>query len=221
MEMSKTASVILLATLGVALSLGAGFGVRYYLERIDAAQASLAFDLNPACRTAADCLALVCGDKTFVVGSDIAFDSVQKIQSGWCEGRAVAGRQGVAQCGSYSRCVLGTTGNPTPAAPVSLDPLANLADLEILGVTAYPNIQSVLFDWGTSAPTNARVFISGGGLSSAAFPSVSTLSTKHHVEVTGLLADTAYAYRVVASSRQGVAVEKSGAFRTLSIPLQP
>lgn len=205
--------VALLIIMGV-LALAASIGVRYWQDRSSAVSAIPYLSLNPECRLSSECLALDCGERSFVVGSDITFDTVEKVRAAWCGGAPALGRQSGVRCSSYHRCVSGAP----ETTVVSTSDLSSITDLEITSVNVYPNIASALIVWWTSAPTNSRVAILKDGMLLQTLTSASGFSSDHRAEVTGLESNAAYAYRIEASFQRGTAATNEGTFRVLPMP---
>lgn len=87
--------------------------------------------------------------------------------------------------------------------------------LEITSVNIMPDKTSAKIEWQTNKPTESKVFISGGNLSSKIFTSVSGLSTRHSATITGLSEETIYSYEIEAIAGGTNAVKKQGSFKTL------
>jgi len=93
--------------------------------------------------------------------------------------------------------------------------------LEITSVNIVPGETSAKIEWQTNKPTESKIFISGGNLSSKIFTSVSGLSTRHSAMVSGLLEETTYSYEIEAIAGGITVVKKQGAFKTNPPPPAP
>ncbi|MFA4831633.1 MAG: hypothetical protein WC618_05745 [Patescibacteria group bacterium] len=115
-----------------------------------------------------------------------------------------------------------STNVPAPTSnqnTISNTPSQNSASpadiLEITSVNITPDKTSAKIEWQTNKPTESKVFISGGNLSSKIFTSVSGLSTRHSATITGLSEETIYSYEIEAIVGGINAVKKQGNFTTL------
>lgn len=102
--------------------------------------------------------------------------------------------------------------------PVAVTPPAPTETLEITSVSVVPDMTSAKAEWQTNKPTESKIFISGGNLSSKIFNSVSGLSTRHSVAITGLTEETTYSYEIEAIAGGVNAAKKQGGFKTLPPP---
>ena len=98
-------------------------------------------------------------------------------------------------------------------APAPTTQNQTLATAQISSVNITPTITSAKIEWQTDKPTESKVFLSGGGLSSKLYNSESGLSTRHSVFVDGLNSNTDYAYEIEAISNAN-SVKKMGNFKT-------
>lgn len=214
MVVRRFASVPLPILVGVlaVVALGAGIGVRAWRETALVADAGAFFVLNPECRLTSQCMALDCGERTFVVSSDVTFDVVQRVRSSWCDSAEVVGRQTGVRCGSYGRCVLGDESGGTASN------LASATDFEIDSVFVYPNIESAFISWRTSIPADSRVIVSAPGTEDRVLGSESGKAIDHRVAVYGLESNTEYTYRIEANFQRGVTAQEQGIFRVLAAP---
>lgn len=103
-----------------------------------------------------------------------------------------------------------TTPTPTVQSQTS-------ATVQISSVNITPAITSAKIEWQTDKPTESKIFLSGGGLSSKLYKSESGLSTRHSVSISGLVGDTNYTYEMEAIAGETFA-KKNGGFRT-EVPL--
>ena len=87
-----------------------------------------------------------------------------------------------------------TTSNITVPAVQSQTPTG----VQISSVNVMPTITSAKIEWQTNIPTNSKVFLSGGGLSSKVYNSESGLSTRHVVSISKLLEKANYLYEIEA-----------------------
>lgn len=115
-----------------------------------------------------------------------------------------------------------TTQTPTtPVAPPPTAPQTQTETLEITSVSVTPDTTSAKIEWQTNKPTESKVFISGGNLSSKIFTSVSGLSTRHIATLTGLSGGITYSYEIEAIANATNVVKKQGSFDTISPPPPP
>lgn len=113
----------------------------------------------------------------------------------------------------------------TPTAPVAVTPTimpvattqTQTSIIQISSVSIAPTITSAKIEWQTDKPTESKIFLSGGGLSSKLYKSESGLSTRHSVSISGLIGDTNYSYEMEAIAGETFA-KKNGEFRT-EVPL--
>ena len=90
-------------------------------------------------------------------------------------------------------------------------------EVKITSVNIVPNITSAKIEWETNKPTEAKVFLSGGNLSSKVYQSESGLSTRHFVSVGDLKGGIIYSYEIEAIAN-GKAYKKTGDFSTKNPP---
>jgi len=94
--------------------------------------------------------------------------------------------------------------------------LVQTKSLEIMSVSAVPDVTSVRIEWQTNIPTNSKIFLSGGSLSSKVYNSESGLSTRHIVNMAELRSNVNYSYEIESiigdqvSKKQGLLATKSG-----------
>lgn len=86
-------------------------------------------------------------------------------------------------------------------------------EIQISSINITPSINSVKIEWQTDKPTESKVFISGGSLSSRVYNSESGLSTRHMVSTSGLSSGTTYSYEIEAIASTQVS-KKQGLFTT-------
>lgn len=98
---------------------------------------------------------------------------------------------------------------------------APIQKLLITSVSISVERTSAKIAWETHKPTESKVFISGGALSSKVFASESGLSTKHIVNMTELAENTGYSYEIEAIANTADVIKKTGGIRTLPPPLPP
>ncbi|MEK9207209.1 MAG: peptidoglycan-binding domain-containing protein [Patescibacteria group bacterium] len=88
--------------------------------------------------------------------------------------------------------------------------------IEIKSVKVVPSLRSASFEWETNIPTNAKVFVSGSGISTIVSQSNSGMSTRHITTASPLQANTSYTFEIEAVS--GALVGKNtGSFKTTSL----
>ncbi|MCX6731394.1 MAG: DUF5667 domain-containing protein [Candidatus Parcubacteria bacterium] len=96
--------------------------------------------------------------------------------------------------------------------------------IEISSVNITPSLTSAQIQWQTNIPTNSKIFLSGGSLSSKIYNSESGLSTRHIVNATGLTSGTTYSYEI-ESIAGGQVAKKQDSFTTkpdeYTISIQP
>ena len=110
------------------------------------------------------------------------------------------------------------TNTITSPPPVTVTPPTPAETFEITSVSVVPDMTSAKVEWQTNKPTESKIFISGGNLSSKIFNSVSGLSTRHSVTITGLSEETTYLYEIEAIASGVNVVKKQGSFKTLPPP---
>src|SRR3989344_2770287 len=103
--------------------------------------------------------------------------------------------------------------NTTNAEPAPTTQTQTLTTIEISSVNITPSLSSAQIVWQTNVPTNSKIFLSGGSLSSKVYGSESGLSTRHIVNATGLTSGTTYSYEIEAIIDNQV-VKKEGSFST-------
>ena len=112
-----------------------------------------------------------------------------------------------------------------PTTPVAVTPTVTpvattqtqTSIIQISSVSITPTITSAKIEWQTDKPTESKIFLSGGALSSKIYNSESGLSTRHSVSVSGLKGDTNYSYEIEAIAG-GNSYKKTGSFLTQSPP---
>ena len=102
-------------------------------------------------------------------------------------------------------------------APAPTTQTQTSTTIQISSVNVTPTVTSARIEWQTDKPTESKVFISGGGLSSKVYNSESGLSTRHTVFISGLRGATKYSYEIEAIAG-GNAYKKTGNFLTQSPP---
>lgn len=112
---------------------------------------------------------------------------------------------------STAPAVIAPTVTPVAATPTQT-PI-----IQISSVNITPTITSAKIEWQTDKPTESKIFLSGGGLSSILYKSESGLSTRHSVSISGLIGDTNYSYEMEAIAGETFA-KKNGDFQT-EVPL--
>ena len=107
-----------------------------------------------------------------------------------------------------------------PTAPVAVTPTVTPVTaqtqtpiIQISSINITPTITSVKIEWQTDNPTESKIFLSGGGLSSKVYRSESGISTRHSVFVDALNSNTNYTYEIEAISSSN-SVKKIGDFKT-------
>jgi len=104
--------------------------------------------------------------------------------------------------------------NTTNTTPAPTAQTQTSTTIEISSVNITPTITSAKIEWQTDKPTESKIFLSGGGLSSKLYNSESGLSTRHSVSIESLKGDTAYSYEIEAVGNVGIYAKKSGSFST-------
>ncbi len=94
------------------------------------------------------------------------------------------------------------------------NPVSPMDTLEIISVNITPDKKSAKVEWQTNKPTESKVFISGGNLSSKIFLSESGFSSNHVANISSLSPTTNYSYEITALNELGF-IRKSGVFTTL------
>ncbi|KKU18010.1 MAG: hypothetical protein UX27_C0023G0003 [Candidatus Azambacteria bacterium GW2011_GWA2_45_90] len=102
----------------------------------------------------------------------------------------------------------------TYTAPAPTTQSQTSTTVQILSVNITPTITSAKVEWQTDRPTESKIFLSGGGLSSKILNSESGLSTRHSTSIENLNGDTAYSYEIEAVGNGGIYAKKSGSFST-------
>lgn len=90
-------------------------------------------------------------------------------------------------------------------------------EIKIGSINTIPAITSVKIEWQTDKPTESKIFLSGGELSSKVYNSESGLSTRHSVLVNGLKGGTFYSLEIEAIAG-GKSYKKTASFSTQSAP---
>lgn len=112
-----------------------------------------------------------------------------------------------------------TNTTPTPTTQTQTS-----TTIQISSVNITPSLISARIEWQTNIPTNSKIFLSGGSLSSKVYNSESGLSTRHIVNATGLTSGTTYSYEIESIAGDQVA-KKEGSFSTkpdeYTISIQP
>lgn len=109
-------------------------------------------------------------------------------------------------------------------APAPTTQTQTATTVEISSVNITPTITSAKIEWQTDKPTESKIFLSGGGLSSKIYNSESGFSTKHSVNVGGLKLDSnaTYFYEIEAiEAIEAIATNftiQKGIFKMLSRP---
>ncbi|MEX2437427.1 MAG: DUF5667 domain-containing protein [Candidatus Paceibacterota bacterium] len=91
------------------------------------------------------------------------------------------------------------------------------ASVQISSINVTPTITTAKIEWETDKPTESKIFLSSGELSSKVYNSESGLSTRHSVSVNGLKGATSYTYEIEAIAN-GNAYKKTGNFLTETPP---
>lgn len=105
------------------------------------------------------------------------------------------------------------TPQQTYTAPAPTTQTQTTTTVQISSVNITPTITSAKIEWQTDKPTESKIFLSGGGLSSKVYNSESGLSTRHSVSIDGLSSNTEYSYEIEAIFGSIVG-KTSGKFRT-------
>lgn len=104
--------------------------------------------------------------------------------------------------------------NVAPVPVVSTTQTQTPISIQISSVDITTDVNSANIEWETNIPTNSKIFISGGVISSKVFSSQSGLSTRHTVNATGLTGGITYSYEIEAIKGEQVTAE-TGSFTTL------
>ena len=108
------------------------------------------------------------------------------------------------------------------ADPAVTEQVVQVVVAPILTLTSItPTVNSVKIEWQTDLPTESKVFISGGNLSSEVFISASGLSTRHSTTITRLSAGVSYSYEIEAIVGGTDVTKSQGSFTTLPPPPPP
>lgn len=86
-------------------------------------------------------------------------------------------------------------------------------ELNIASVSITPDIESAKVEWGTTQPTESKIFVYANNSPSKVFVS-DKFSATHSVNVTDLTSNTNYSYDITALNETGFS-KKSGGFSTL------
>ncbi len=114
-----------------------------------------------------------------------------------------------------------TNSSPTTPAVTPITQSQNTVEIQISNVNVTVGISSARIEWSTNIPTESKIFLSGGELSSKVYNSDSGLSTRHSITTSGLKANTTYSYEIETISGGIDVVKKQGSFETLSIFFTP
>lgn len=85
--------------------------------------------------------------------------------------------------------------------------------IQISSVNIIPAVTSAKIEWQTDKPTESKIFLSGGWLSSKVYRSESGISTRHSVFIDALNSNTDYTYEIEATLNSN-SVKKTGGFKT-------
>ena len=88
---------------------------------------------------------------------------------------------------------------------------------QITNVQITTSLTSAAIEWETNKPTDSKIFISGGNISTAVYKSESGVSTRHVANATGLSGGTTYSYEIEAIAG-GLTGKKQGSFATKPLP---
>ncbi|MDO8556910.1 MAG: peptidoglycan-binding protein [Candidatus Jorgensenbacteria bacterium] len=93
---------------------------------------------------------------------------------------------------------------------------ADIPTIQILSINTTSTATSVKIEWQTNLPSDSKIFLSGGEISSKVFNSESGLSTHHIVNITSLVSNTTYYYEVeaIAKGTSNMFVKRSDEFKT-------
>ncbi len=100
--------------------------------------------------------------------------------------------------------------NTTPPQTIQPTPTETL---KITSVNVVPDITSTKTEWQTNQPTESKLYLSGGGLSSKLYASEAGYTTQHFVFLTNLEPITDYSYQITAVGNSGFA-SYTGGFKT-------
>lgn len=101
-----------------------------------------------------------------------------------------------------------TTSAISIAAPTQI-----LTTPEISSINAITSLSSARIEWQTNIPTNSKIFVGSSGLPSKIYNSESGPSTRHIVNISGLVSGTTYSYEIESITGDQV-VKKNGSFST-------
>jgi len=120
--------------------------------------------------------------------------------------------------------IIQPSANTTNTTPTPTTQTQTSTTIQISSVNITPSLISARIEWQTNIPTNSKIFLSGGSLSSKIYNSESGLSTRHIVNATGLTSGTTYSYEI-ESIASGQVSKKEGSFSTkpdeYTISVQP
>ncbi|KKU05984.1 MAG: hypothetical protein UX07_C0010G0011 [Parcubacteria group bacterium GW2011_GWA2_45_30] len=107
--------------------------------------------------------------------------------------------------------------SPTPL-PVTPPPATHQIEaLEITSAGAVPDVISARIEWQTNNPTESKLYLSGGGLTSKLFASEAGYATKHFASINQLTPMTDYSFQITAIGNAGFE-SFWGSFKTKTPP---
>lgn len=119
----------------------------------------------------------------------------------------VEGKKDIAEEATISTSTPTVTPTPTDEVGPITTSTVETETLEVTSVKVVPDVTSAQIEWQTNKPTTAKVFISGGSLSSKVYHSQSGLSTHHVADVTGLNSNTNYSYEIESITDEQVEIK--------------
>lgn len=106
---------------------------------------------------------------------------------------------------------------PSPAPTPKPEPKP-VVEPQITSVNISSDINSVRFEWQTNILTNSKIFIWNDSTSKKVINSISSLSTYHIANISGLSANQTYSYEIEVITPDYVSIKKIGQFTTLPLP---
>src|SRR3989344_2348731 len=100
-----------------------------------------------------------------------------------------------------------------PSSPGPVIPPTPIGTLKISSVNVVPDMTSAKIEWATNQPTESKLYLSGGGLTSKLFVSETGYSTNHFSNISQLTPVTDYSFRITAIGNTGF-TDVFGGFKT-------
>ncbi|MDP3764610.1 MAG: peptidoglycan-binding domain-containing protein [bacterium] len=107
---------------------------------------------------------------------------------------------------------------PTPQSNISSQTTL-METLKISSVNVVPDMTSAKIEWVTNRPTESKLYLSGGGLTSKLFISETGYSTNHFSNISQLVPITDYSFQITAIGNSGL-VSYTDDFKTKIPPPQ-